>query len=263
MKAILGIPLQDSIDFIRWELLMYEENNFNLNLQYGLSQPNTLGFKDGGQSLALKGKYTIFNSKTDALNGDVYHLKSENASVSFKLVKVTNNLFHLLDNNNRLVVGNGGWSYTINRKDVMANAASVLPALTNADAFLNDTAPQRVYDGRTPCQAIAKTYNLVLGDDCFKLKWRLILNRDPKTGMPTTYTINRIKHSVEKAEDTWTIVKGYGNNPDAVVIQLNPDKPEESLSFLVGDENVLFFLDNNKQLFIGDPNFSYTLNKVR
>lgn len=57
------------------------------------------------------------------------------------------------------------------------------------------------------------------------------------------------------------MIKGYANNPDAVVIQLNPDKSDELVSFLVGDDNVLFFLDKTNQLFIGDSNFSYTLNK--
>ena len=161
------------------------------------------------------------------------------------------------------MVGNGGWSYTINRKDATPDAANVLPALTNVDAFLNDNVTQRVYDGRTPCQAIAKDYNLALGEDCFKLKWRIILNRDSKTLLPTTYQLRNVQHRVKELEGKWSILKGYGNNPHAVVIQLNPDKPDESLSFLVGDDNVLYFLDKKKQLFTGDPNFSYTLNRVR
>ncbi|MDX1941701.1 MAG: hypothetical protein SFU99_14170 [Saprospiraceae bacterium] len=263
LKSMLGIPIKDSIDFIRWNLTIQEDRLFVLNLHYGLSQPNTLGFQKDGERLNLQGTYTITSSKKKTLNGVIYTLKSDAVPAPIRFIQVNNNVFHLLDDNDQLMIGNGGWSYTLNRKDVIADETSVLPALTPADAFLNDTALQRVYDGRTPCAAIAKTYHLPVGNDCFKLKWRLILHRDPKTLKPTTYTINRIKHSVEKTEAKWAIQKGYGNNPDAVVIQLNPDKPDESLSFLVGDENVLFFLDNKKQLFTGNPDFSYTLNKVK
>jgi len=42
---------------------------------------------------------------------------------------------------------------------------------------------------------------------------------------------------------------------------LDPDKPERSLFLLQGDENVLFLLDRNQQLYVGNKDFSYTLNR--
>lgn len=42
---------------------------------------------------------------------------------------------------------------------------------------------------------------------------------------------------------------------------LPKDKSDEALQFLVGDENVLFFLDKKKQLLVGDENFSFALNR--
>jgi hypothetical protein len=60
---------------------------------------------------------------------------------------------------------------------------------------------------------------------------------------------------------TWTIIKGIQSNPDAVVYQLDPDKPKESFFLLVAGENILFFLHQDKSLFVGNENFSFTLNK--
>ena len=59
----------------------------------------------------------------------------------------------------------------------------------------------------------------------------------------------------------WTIIKGIQSNPKAVIYQLDPDKPEQSISLLLGDENVAFFLHKDNQLFTGNEDFSYTLNK--
>lgn len=59
----------------------------------------------------------------------------------------------------------------------------------------------------------------------------------------------------------WTILGGMPSHPKAVIIQLDPDKPEKSLSLLAGDENVLFFLDKSNRLYTGNGDFSYTLNK--
>jgi hypothetical protein len=59
----------------------------------------------------------------------------------------------------------------------------------------------------------------------------------------------------------WTIIKGIASNPDAIVLQLDPDKPNQTISLLVGDDNVLFFLHKDKKLFTGNDNFSFTLNK--
>jgi hypothetical protein len=59
------------------------------------------------------------------------------------------------------------------------------------------------------------------------------------------------------------IVQGAKGDPDAVVIQLDPDDPNGFLSFLKADENILFFLDKNRDLLVGNDRFSYTLNRSR
>jgi hypothetical protein len=36
---------------------------------------------------------------------------------------------------------------------------------------------------------------------------------------------------------------------------------KKTLSLLAADENVLFFLDKNQKLYVGNEDFSYTLNR--
>jgi hypothetical protein len=156
------------------------------------------------------------------------------------------------------MIGNGGWSYTLNRKHPLVNISSVLPSLT----LFNDTARQVTFDGRTPCTDLSRQYDYKVSNDCIKLKWRLILYKDPITLLPTTYSINWTLSRIN-TEGKWSVKKGEGLNADAVIIQLDPDKPDKSISFLAGDENVLFFLDKKNELLTGNSHFSYTLNKIK
>ena len=59
----------------------------------------------------------------------------------------------------------------------------------------------------------------------------------------------------------WAIIKGTESNPDAVIVQLDPDKRDESISFLVGDRGVLFFLNRDGGLYVGNGDFGFTMNR--
>lgn len=259
IKSLLSISSDKQVDFIRWDLTLNEAENdsktYVLNIVFGEAQPNTRGFKGGGEKPSLEGIYTVSKSQ----RGDIYELKNEKSPTTISLVKLNDNLFHLLTPDNKLMVGNGGWSYTLNRKDLPANSSTILPSWTAAS--LNDTAQQVIFDGRTPCLDFAKHYNLQVENDCIKLKWKLTLFRDSKTNNPTTYTLQRIQNRPNIIEGKWTIIKDIKTNSESIIYQLDPDKPNESISFLVGDENVLFFLDRENQLFTGNSDFSFTLNR--
>jgi hypothetical protein len=43
---------------------------------------------------------------------------------------------------------------------------------------------------------------------------------------------------------------------------LSPTGAERALLLFKGDDNVLFFLDGQQRLLIGNADFSYTLNRV-
>ena len=43
----------------------------------------------------------------------------------------------------------------------------------------------------------------------------------------------------------------------------NPGKPQGSPAFLKADDNILFFLNKDRNLMVGNADFSYTLNRVK
>ncbi len=265
IKSQLTIPSDREVDFIRWNLLLNDtksnQNTFVLKIAFGVSQPNTLDFKTEEQ-LSFQGTYTIVPSKNKILHGVIYHLKSSSLPAEIMMVKLNENIFHLLTPQHRLMIGNGGWSYTLNRKELIVDNAAVAPALTSPSTLLSDTTRQVVYDGRTPCQDYAVEHQLKVTSSCFKLKWRLILNRDAITHQPTTYTIRKVVDNTPRdVYGNWRIIKGTKENPDIIIYQLDPEDPQNSICFLAGDENVLFFLDKNFRLHAGNGDFSYTLNK--
>ena len=258
IKSLLRISTDNPVDFIRWDLTLNEAGDgsktYVLDVVYGEGEPNTRGFKGGGEKLSLAGIYTARKSR----KGEIYELKNETAAIS--LVKLNDNLFHVLTPDQRLMVGNGGWSYTLSRKESSANNSPILPAWTPSPPE-ETAAGQVIFDGRTPCLDFAREFNLQVGNDCFKLKWKLTLFRDSKTNQPTTYNLQSTLNRTGIREGKWTIIKGVKNNPGAIIYRLNPDEPIKAVSFLVGDENVLFFLDRENRLFTGNSDFSFTLNR--
>lgn len=262
IKSLLGLPADKAIDFIRWEIVLNENStnagSFILNINYGVSQPNTLGFVAGGEKQNLTGSYIVSKSTDARLNGDVFRLKQASGN-TISFVKLNDNLFHLLDPADHLISGDAGWSYTLNRKETVAVPTS-LPALVAFSSLPADTSSEIIYEGRTPCMEIAGAYNMQAAEGCFKLKWKLTLKRDPSAPLSGTYIINRTMARNVPLVGKW-ILKHSDTNPEAMVYQLDPDKPAQTLSLLVGDGNVLFFLDKNNKLFTGNSDFSYTLNR--
>lgn len=257
IKSMLSIPADTKIDFIRWSLKMDDKNTFVLDVTYGVSQPNTLDFKGDGQKQTIKGRYLITKSQHNGFQ-EVYQLMSDDLSENVSLVKLNENLFHILTSQNQLMVGNGGWSYTLNKK-VPFDSRGILISSPISD----DNSLQLVFDGRTPCREIAEAHpEMNASQSCFKLKWRLILNRDSVTYLPSTCTIrNIVDNQPRNIFGKWEIIKGTATNPDAVIYKVVVDNLAEPILLLVGDENVLFFLDMNYELFTGNEDFSFALNK--
>lgn len=116
LKSVFRIPQEERIDFVRWNLVLKNKNNirsFLLNINYGESQQNTLGFTGGGQKRSLNGTFTITRGYHNNPVTEVYHLQSKDLSTVLSIVRISENLFHLLTSDQRLMTGNGGWSYSI------------------------------------------------------------------------------------------------------------------------------------------------------
>lgn len=255
VKVMLTIPAETVVDFIRWRLTLGDKNTFVLDIQYGESQPNTLGFKGDGERKNFKGTFSVLENSNFE---EVYHLKSADLSADITIAKLNENIFHLLTSQDQLMVGNGGWSYSLNREyPVQNNEASI------TSKIFDDKSIQLVYDGRTPCQEIAREHSeMKATSSCFKIKWKLILNRDSITYQPTTCTIrNVVDNQPRDISGKWEIIKGTAANPDAIIYKVKVDNLADPHLLLVGDSNVLFFLDRNNKPMVGNKDFSFTMNR--
>jgi len=262
IKSLLGIHPIAKVDFIRWNLRLNQRDSFVLTIAYGVAQANTQEFKTGGEIRSFNGEYISYRNSDANMRGDIYYLKGRSPiGVKLNMIKLNDNLYHLLTRDNQLIVGNGNWSYTLNRKDPVPEASSVVPSLKAPSTLLLNASRQVIYEGRTPCLEISKAYQLSITPDCIKIKWKLTLNRDPITLTPTTYQLRRSNNRMHEIKGNWTIIKGIPSNSNAVIFRLDPDIPEKSFSLLVGDQNVLFMMDRDNQLLTGNSEFSYTLNK--
>jgi hypothetical protein len=114
-----------------------------------------------------------------------------------------------------------------------------------------------VFEGRTPCTGMAAQLNK-LSPDCLKIKWRVILYCDAVTKEPTTCWVQGQPDGAK-----WKIIKGMPSNANAVIYQLDLVNVSSPIYLYKGDENVLFFLDENKNFRVGNGNFSFTLNRVQ
>jgi hypothetical protein len=261
IKLILGIPVTDSVDFMRWELNIENDTPqlFNLSITYGLAKPNTNGFENPSM-LTFKGKSETKYKEADNFSGQVFNLISKSfTGDTLTLAKLNKYLLHILTPDYRLMVGNGGWSYTLNSLDEKIENPGSVYSLIPQDSIIDDSSSQIIFDGRSPCIEISEVYGFRTNSDCFKLKWRITLNRDPVSFKPSSYKIERSDiRNTGSITGAWTIT---ALSDSAVIYELDPDKPENSIHLLVGDLNVLFFLDKNNRLFKGNRDFSYTLNR--
>lgn len=119
IKVSLGIPADTKCDFIKWTLRLHkaqqDSDTFQMTALYGEGQPNTNGFIGGGKQIAATGNYIINYGAPANPNMRIYYLNGNNLPSSFLLLELDSNILHFADNDKRLLVGNGGWSYVLNR----------------------------------------------------------------------------------------------------------------------------------------------------
>lgn len=269
-RAALKIPATANCEMIKWNLTLFEDaktltpTTFELSCFYGSPEQGTLGLSQGGTKVGWNGKWKI----VPGTDRTVYELDLGVAKGTVSFQKVDHNLLHLLDQNKSLAMGNAGWSYTLNRTgDLNIKQAAgtsqiqLASPTTYASQITTNSSMLGRFVGRSPCQEVARELSKPVTSDCIKVKWDLTLYQDPNTLAPTTYKLNGTFFRERVREGQWTIVRGTKTNPNAVVYQLDPDKPQGSLLLLKADSNILFFLDRNRNLLVGNSNFSYTLNR--
>lgn len=238
VRSFLGIPPADSVDFIRWQL-KFTGNQYTLNCNYGIGKPNTNGFIDG-KKITLSG--LVRKEKNN------YQL--QNGNKVLQLVELNNDLLHLLDADNHLLVGNGGWSYTLNN---LAPFITDQVNITSVQTLLKDS---MVYEGRTPCNVPGI---IPAGMQCYKLKWKIILYSNAANNTAAGYKVYGTPYrNAGGKTGNWKIIAGKNGR---IIYQLADDK--NALYLLKLDEHILIFTDADGKLLAGNEDFSYTINKVR
>ena len=242
VRSFLNISQIDSIDFIKWKLSL-SDDHYELDCRYGISKPNTNGF---------------LNEKTVHLSGQLvrqmHQLELRNGEHRFYLLEINKNLLHLLDRNKSMLVGNGGFSYTLNNESpVKSNAINIS---SQEISFKTITA----FEGRTPCQELSQLLGLNKSTECDKMKWFIVFFADSVTGKPLYYLKGGMGHRISTMDrGNWSVVKEKGR----IIYKLNPEKQSRATYLLQADNNILLFTDAEGNLLVGNENFSYTLNRMK
>lgn len=239
VRQFLGISLNDSIDFIRWKLDL-RDNNYSLHCNYGIGKANTNGFINGGKMIDLSG----------SVKRKQLCLILQNNNHILNLAILNSNLVHILNQDKSLLIGNGGWSYTLN------NMAPVTTDQMNFKTGRTILADSMAFQGRTPCGVPGI---IPESKECYKQKWLIIFYTDAGKNQPATYnmqTTNWRKEGGKKG--TWKIITGKDGR---IIYQLNDENEKPLIYLLKLDEGILIFTDKKGNLLVGDLDFSYTLGR--
>jgi hypothetical protein len=237
-----------------WRVELGVDGRYTLDAAYGMSEPNTTGIRGGGTKVHLDGTY-------GAENG-VITLSTDDPALTVRLLRIGVDVLYLLGPDKHLVVGNAGWSYTLNRDGKAGRRSPLVTPVFDEGG----TPGGGVFEGRTPCTADVKPFTANLVPDCSKLKWRLTF-RQNAAGKPAGYTSGVVGRD-DAREGTWQIRTGLAGFPDAVVYELCPAAPAGAdgkctkLALLLVGGHHLFMLGAGNELLVGDERWSYTLSRI-
>lgn len=268
IRPLLQIPSEANADLIHWTLTLYRHPQtlapagYKLRCDYGPAVPNLPGLGKMRSTVQKEGAWTIAKGITSNPDAVVYEL-----SGAVALSRVDENILHVLNPDRSLMIGSGGWSYTLNRVESSEKPGELALALTRSSAprtispMATGPAVFGVFEGRTPCQGISRELNLPEDAGCLKAKWRVTLYQNPETRTPTTCKVEGTLYGSRAREGRWSIIRGTETGPNAIVYFLEPTPTDPGLFLLKGDDNVLFFLGQNRKALVGHAEFSYTLNR--
>lgn len=231
-------------------------DSFRIELQYGMSKPGTHGFSTK-RDLKWAGHYS--------LEGGRLTLNPVDGSPRLQMLQPDANHLHLLDGAGKMMKGNAGFPYTMNR-----TAPAGLPAM----AFHKIAAPfpagiptPAMYEGRTPCPYLNTFFARPDSAQCQLVKWRLVFYPAENSGSSGRVKLFHIRVGNENTPHdgwgTWYSYRGWAGDPGKPVIQLTIDgmDPARRLTLVFMDENNLYFLNDHNILLTGDDYSSYTLSR--
>ena len=247
-RPVPGMAPGAQCEMATWKLDLGGDGRYTLDAAYGMSEPNTLGMRGGGTSVSLAGTWS---SKQALIT-----LATDDPAVVVRLLQVGSDLLHLVGADGRLLVGNAAWSYTLNRAGEAGRRAAVV-----SSTYDEQRGPGGgVFEGRTPCTEEVKAFTADLVPGCGRLKWRLTLHQTAG-GQPAGYVTGVVGRS-DATKGEWRIRRDLAGFPAAVVYEIRPSGSGRSLAMLLLGGRNLFMLGPDRQLLVGDENWSYTLSRT-
>jgi hypothetical protein len=258
-----------------WKVVLRQDvtsgtpTTYALRGAFGVPQQGTPGLAGGGTAFAMEGRWAIAHGTRIDRDAVVYRLDSDDAHPAVSFMKMSEDLLHVLNDDDSLMVGNAAWSYTLNRTDHRSPTPVAESPDPVPEAAPRSSIPPRpavglsvlgIFEGRLPCHPIVFELAMMTPyPGCAKLKSRLTLYQFQLTGTPGTYLYQGvgILHT-----GVWSRGRGTRGDPDAVVYQLHPHSFRPFVSFLKADENHLFLLDRDRNLLVGSALLSYTLSRT-
>jgi len=246
---------------MKWHLTLLSPTTYKLTYTYGKDKQGTRGFSDGAITKELQGTWTRGKLK----NAEVYTLTAIDSGISLSFLKLNENVLHLLDANKNLTVGNGAWSYTLNRINPVKLSSNEVNSQPIEQGMSTDSI---VFEGRMPCYGPLLPLSGKATTGCSLVKCRFILFSD-RAQAPSSLKFYSITVGTGGtrylATGKWIITRGTKTDPQSILYQLqfDPERSQQNLVLLKGDDNILFLLDGEMNYMPGNDYCSFTLNRIR
>ena len=116
VNTALKIPASDTCEYMKWELTIFgKDSSFKLLISYGAYQPNTMFFLNGGKSMRIAGKLKTTHCTRNNTKYKILHLVDDEKRPEVLFIELDNNILHLIDSNMKLIKGDPGMGFVLNR----------------------------------------------------------------------------------------------------------------------------------------------------
>ena len=155
-------------------------------------------------------------------------------------------------------------------------AISLCLACTSPGKSETRTVAREAFVGSIPSDDISRAFvgGIATNVPCHCITWRLTLSTNLNAHTPAKFTLNATYGLQGKTDPNqleagptvevqgeWEIIRGTKAKSNAVAYRLYADGRKKSVSLVRVGENILHFLNEDKTLRVGNPGWSYTLNR--
>jgi hypothetical protein len=121
IKPLHQISQQSNCDLVEWNLTLFEDPATHQPATYKIvavnrfmEKPSNMYSQPGTKTERI-GKWSIIRGSKKNPQAVIYQLNTDDAKTSLRFLKLSDNLLHLLDKNDELMIGNLFGSYTLNK----------------------------------------------------------------------------------------------------------------------------------------------------